>query len=134
MEVCNIPELHLYTGTINLLWNNLATRWGQEKWEIFLERNSLVRQKLHGGEFEGHQCKRLMRLANKLRDALPKDLWGFYDALGAFDTMAHSCFSKVLSMDFEKAINDFLDFFIALEIKTKSTKLHILSCYVKGAL
>ena len=94
MEVCNIPELHLYTGTINLLWNNLATRWGQEKWEILLERNSLVRQKLHGGEFEGHQGKRLMRLANKLRDGLPEDLWGFYDALGAFDTMAHGRLHK----------------------------------------
>ena len=34
-------------------------------------------------------------------------------------------------MDFEKAINEFLDFLIALEIKTKSSKLHILFCHVK---
>ena len=34
-------------------------------------------------------------------------------------------------MDFEKAIDDFLDFFIDLEIKIKSTKLHILFCHVK---
>ena len=67
-----------------------------------------------------------MRLTNKLRDALPEDLRGFCDALDAFDTVAHSCFSKILSMDFEKAIDDFLDFFIALE-----TKLHILFCHVK---
>ena len=39
--------------------------------------------------------------------------------------------SKILSMDFEKAIDDFLDLCIALEIKTKSTKLHILFCHVK---
>ena len=45
MEICNIPELHLYKGTINLLWNHLATRWVQEKWKIFLKRNSHVRQK-----------------------------------------------------------------------------------------
>ena len=72
-----------------------------------------------------------MRLTKKLRVALPEDLTGFCDALDAFDTVAYSCFSKILSMDFEKAIDDFLDFFIALETKTKSTKLHILFCYVK---
>ena len=93
------------------MWNNLAIRWGQEKWEIFLGRNSLVREKLYGGEFEEKQCKRLMRLTNKLRDALPEDLRGFCVVLGAFDTVAYSCFSKILSMDFEKAIDDFLDFF-----------------------
>ena len=80
MEVCNIPELHLYTGTTNLFWNNLTTRWGQEKWEIFFERNSLVRQKHHGEEFEENQCKRLMRLTNKLKDALPEDMRGFCNA------------------------------------------------------
>ena len=75
-----------------------------------------------------------MRLTNKLRDALPKDLRRFYDALDAFDTVAYLYFSKKLSMDFEKAMDDFLDFFYCFRDQNKEYQLHILFCHVKGVL
>ena len=72
-----------------------------------------------------------MRLINKLRDALPEDLRGFCVVLGAFDTVAYSCFGKILSVDFDKAIDDFLDFFNYFRDQNKEYQAAyiILRCY-----
>ena len=80
LDVCNVPELHLYTELVNLLWNKLASLWGEENWEPFPRAHSLIQVKIHGGEFEGNQCRQLLRLTDVLRDVLPEELKMFCDA------------------------------------------------------
>ena len=75
-----------------------------------------------------------MRLTNKFRSALPEDLRGFCDALDAFNTVAYSCFSKILSVDFEKAIDDFLDFFCSFRDQNKEYQAAYIILPCKGIL
>lgn len=130
IDVCSIPELHIFQGCTNILWNNLSNRWGTEGWEPFLIKHGLFRAKYHGGEFEGPQCKRLLSLSDELRDDLPEHLRGFCDAFDALDVVSKSMFGKQLSWQFEEDLKTFKHYFVNLNISSRSTKLHILFSHV----
>ena len=53
---------------------------GSRKMGNLLRKEFPCQTKHHGEEFEENQCKRLMRLTNKLKDALPEDMRGFCNA------------------------------------------------------
>jgi len=78
---------------------------------------------------EGNQCRKLLDLALKLEDVLPKELQLFALALHRLKFVVTGCFSKDLARDYEQRIIDFKVVGHDLQLPL-TQKLHIIFDHV----
>ena len=78
-----------------------------EYWSI---KCTLVRPKLHGGEFNGNSCKILLNSVDKLKKIVPKEnteVQQVIKVLKDFKTIKDMCFGKEVKSDYRVAIKEF---------------------------
>ncbi|XP_065680366.1 uncharacterized protein LOC124806616 [Hydra vulgaris] len=46
LDICSIPELHIFTGCVNIISNELAHSWGTNEWTPFLKKHGLLKSKV----------------------------------------------------------------------------------------
>ena len=94
LDIFNIPELHLYQGIINLIWNHMEKEF--ENSDFFLKTINLNKEAYQGGTFEGPQCKKSLESIEILRELTTSDLSRYVDTFESFDLFSKSCFGKEL--------------------------------------
>lgn len=127
LDILPPPELHLYLGVINGLFNNMekefkgvALSWAQAC--------NVERQVTYG--FNGNDCKQLLKKLDVLSQACPKECQKYVKAYRDFKLVVDSCFSKDLNPEFTSNIDNFKKSYIALGISI-TPKVHCIFEHVK---
>ena len=139
VEVVCPPELHLFTGTTNVILDGLqdktvekvkAGQMAKDAYQ-FLESANIQREPYFGKKLNGPNCKKLITkpVIDNLLAFLPDDLKPWALCLKILDDLTKACFGKKLSPhwifvldSFEKAYNE-LD--LKLIPKTHALFVHV---------
>jgi hypothetical protein len=123
------PELHIMLGVVNKIFDELNTRWGENRAYSWAHDACIVRDQYHGGCLEGPACKKLLQKAEELRNILPRRLRRYASALKEFDLVRLACFGDSLNSDFETRIHQFKATYTGLGLSV-TPKLHVLFHHV----
>ena len=139
LKMINIPELHLYLGLGNKIFDECHTKTielkaaGLMRQTLYQWANAppcnIVRVNYHGGQLEGPTLKKLLTYTEPLTNFLPLQLKKYGIALKALDTVAKSCFGMELQKNWKEKHEDFVRCFLELEI-CKFPKYHIFETHV----
>ena len=110
-------ELHLLIGPVNTMFKELKELWpeGSEAWA---KRCHAYKEGLHGGEFNGNSCMRLLETdsVNLLSTLIPDDHLAFVDAFRSFSKVVQSCYGYYVLPSFRKDIEKFKESYLKLDI------------------
>ena len=133
MDFLPVMELHLLLGVTNRLYDHLDTVLVEsgsslraKDWAFAL---SLKRPEMHSGEFNGDQCRKLLRNIDKLEDLLNADDTAVpeqqkaFSPLRDFERVRQGCFGNELHYDYKQSINSFETSYLSLGIPVTS-KVH----------
>lgn len=137
-------ELHIMSGNFNRLFDateerleSLGANIRATDWNTQL---GFQRPKLHGGQFKGGQCSKLLGNVNVLRDILEAENLMQDDILGslilAFDALKvvkDTCFGMDLAPDYKEHIQNYKDRYLSTKLKV-SPKAHALFVHVSEFL
>ena len=151
LDVIPPPELHLFLGPVNTIYNALTEKWkGSSEW---LKRCHVEREAFLGGSFTGNSCKILLNNVDLLRSMCPIDCLPYVDALQSFSQVSHffislfclsinesaddlflfqvvaSCYGSNLSSDFGQRISQFKQLYLDLAISV-TPKLHAIFYHI----
>jgi hypothetical protein len=127
LEMMPPPELHLLTGTVQLLYAGLQRIWPPSgEW---LAACHVQQDQMHGGSFTGNASRKLLRSVDQLSAMCPLPALRFASAFRAFNNVVESCFGNVLLPNFAAALNDFRSSFAELEI-APTPKVHAVIHHV----
>ena len=129
IEPLSPPELHLFLGITNKIFDTLNERMGDNQIYKWAYKQCIVRVGYHGGCLEGNQARAVLQHLDSLQEFVPGHLQCFVLALRHFDNVRIACFGQKLDPSFEEAINDFKTVFKSLSIRI-TPKLHILFDHV----
>ena len=126
-DVVPLPELHLMTGVVNHIFNELNTRWGENRAYEWAKQYSILNDSHHGDGFKGPSARRILRVASQLAvdTSLPRHLTVFAHALVNFNSVVSGCFGTEEHPSFNWAadIHAFEKSFLKLDISI-TPKVH----------
>ena len=123
------PELHLMLGTVNKIFDELNTSWGENKAFKFAADQHIMRAGYQGGGMEGNQCKMLLNKIDSLQKLLPAELVKFADTLQKFNAVRLACFGEHLLPTFKEDIQQFQVAYTSLWISV-TPKVHAIFHHV----
>lgn len=137
LEKCVVPELHILLGYVNhLFWDGLVPLLGEETALLWPKRLSIVSNNYHGKNFEGNECRKLLKNADKLNDPEITQKVGnlrlvpYISAFKAMDRLVTSCFSaKKITADLDPILKEVRRAFLATEV-SHTLKTHVLLQHV----
>jgi hypothetical protein len=107
IEIIPPPQLHLMLRVTNKMFHQLQSSFPKVA-ELWLQKIGLVQPQLHGGEFTGNMCRRLLNHAPTLHTIGKKsEIIKFATAFAAFNSVISDCFGQVLHAGFEESIKKF---------------------------
>lgn len=125
-----LPELHLLLRIVNKIFKELQATAPKES-EEWLAKIGIVQPKLHGGEFTGNMCRRLLKHVPCLQvigQTSPRHtslIEKVSAALAAFDDVVTQCFGQNLHPEYEESIKIFQEAYLKIGIST-TTAAHIV--------
>ena len=110
-------ELHLLIGPVNTMFKELEELWseGANDWA---KRCHAFKEGLHGGEFNGNSCMRLLREESikMLESLIPSEHTSYVHAFCTFGKVVESCFGYFVLPSFREDIEDFKESYLRLDI------------------
>ena len=90
-----IPTLHvIHLGPVNFVWKELGKRCDMQQFE---KTHGLFKTDKQKKQFQGPECKKILRKLSELREYLPEDLHCFVDILESVN--------EVYTISFETVVN-----------------------------
>ena len=130
------PELPLMLRITNKIFNEMEklSSTASKIAYSYYEKLGIARPKMHGGEFNGNMCERLLRNLDFLEDFIrvrnEDRLIPFVQCLKLLNEVRISCFGHVLSGNFVNNIKDFQKAYLKLGISV-TTAVHTLFVHVR---
>lgn len=121
------PELHLYLGVINGLFNNMAKEF--ESTALSWAKACNVERQVTFG-FNGNNCKQLLKKLDVLSSICPEECQKYVKVFTDFRIVVNACFSKTLNPEFANFIDNFKRSYLALGISV-TPKVHCIFIHVK---
>ena len=90
------PELHLFIGVTNSLFNELQRRWPDAC--TWIKRCNVQRHAMHGGTFHGNSCKQLLRNIDILRPICPLNCLPICECFESFRAVVQACIGEELKI------------------------------------
>lgn len=135
--------MHIMQGFVNhLFWNSLVPLLGREKAMLWPEKLNIVSKGYHGEIFEGNQCRKLLKNADKLLDHEIFGNIGYFclvpyaSAFKIMDQIVSDCFSNKLKTNkdsLRKKIDELKLNLRAINV-TDSLKIHVLLSHLVDCL
>ena len=129
-----IPSLHIMLGLVNRIYAELDKSF--PKTQDWIKNLGLIKDQLHGGQFNGNSCRKILKKSNGLYDfcALRSErrlVERYYcNAFQALDKVINSCFKNPVQPGFQEHILQFKTAYLELGIPVTS-KCHILVKHVE---
>lgn len=127
-----LSELHLLLRVVNKLFKeleNVLSLSGSSAASDWLSSVGIVRPKLHGGEFNGNMCRKLLSSADLLERILIQQqqfaAMPYLTAFRTFNNVVSACFSQELKPNFSQNILQFKEAYKALNISVTSS-VHVI--------
>ena len=95
VQVVPSPELHLLLGPTNLMIEELGKVWGE--CHAWLQSLHVTKEEYFGGNYEGNECRKILKKSNSLETRCPQEFQQFVKSLTTFNDVVASCFGKNLS-------------------------------------
>jgi hypothetical protein len=129
------PELHLLTGPVNFLLQNLHSAWPE--CDTWIQQCHVSREAQHGGTFTGNSCRILLRSVDSMAALGPVSCLPYVVALRSLSAVVSSCYGEQLDADFLDAIQRFrvayLDLGISITPKVHAVLHHVADfCSARG--
>ena len=77
------PELYLLLGPTNKIYSGLENVW--PALEAWLQSIHVKKTEYHGGQFEGNDCKKILRSMDSLEERCPAAFIPFVTAFRSFN-------------------------------------------------
>jgi len=127
------PELHLLLRVVNKIFKELQKSYPRYA-ENWLQKMGLQQPKLHGGEFTGNMCRRLLKntklLAELANDSsVESEIAKFVSVFSDFSKVVEATFGRILQPDFESHVRCFQESYSKLRI-TVTTAVHIVCVHL----
>ena len=123
-----VPELHLMLGHANTLFDEMSKVWpASGEW---LHGCYVKKSEYHGGQFEGNDCKKLLKKIELLQELCPHEHHQFVDAFISFNDVVTSCYSKDLLPQYKTNLSNFKDAYLKLKISV-TPKIHAVFYHVE---
>ena len=110
-------ELHLLIGPVNTMFKELEELWslGANDWA---KRCHAFKEGLHGGEFNGNSCMRLLREESikMLESLIPSEHTSYVHAFRTFGKVVESCFGYFVLPSFREDIEEYKESYLRLDI------------------
>ena len=122
------PELHLLLGPVNVLYDELTKVWPAvgESWS---EKLHIKREEYHRGQFNGNDCRKLLKNVQLLKDCCPEKYGKFLEAFSGFNEVVTACYGTDLAPDYKQKINHFKSTYRKLGIST-TPKVHAVFYHI----
>lgn len=110
-------ELHLLIGPVNTMYQELEELW-PEGIDAWAKGCHAFKEGLHGGEFNGNSCMRLLEpeSVKMLENMIPTPHAAYVDAFQAFGQVVQSCFGYYVLPSFREDIEKFKECYLKLDI------------------
>ena len=134
IEMLTFPELHVMTGTVGHLINNMMKGFpeGEKIIADFMKDHNITWCVHQPGTFEGNQARKLLQYSPKLlqlAEQLPEPARaraeGFIEVIAAFSEVVKACFGQELKPDYAIHIQTFESAFRRLSISI-TPKSHLV--------
>ena len=110
-------ELHLLLGPVNTMFEALEEVWpeGANNWA---KQCHAFKEGLHGGEFNGNSCNRLLHenSIKLLASLIPSEHINYLHAFRTFGQVVQSCYSYFVLPSFREDIEKFRKSYLKLDI------------------
>ena len=119
-------ELHLLLGPVNKMFSELEELWpAANDWA---KSCHAFKQGLHGGEFNGNSCMRLLHedSLDKLETLLPPEYLPYVEAFHTFQRVVKSCYGYAVLPSFRADIERFKKSYLKLDISV-TVKVEIMN-------
>lgn len=144
LQKCIPPELHLLQGFVNhLFWDGIVKieEIGKERALLWPNKLGISHKSYQGDIFEGNQCRKLLKEADKLQDpklyglAGPFRLQPYIAAFKAMNKIVEKCFAakKADITDFNKNLKELREALKSTEI-SQTLKIHIILEHLEEAI
>lgn len=128
IDIVPPPELHLLLGPMNTLFNSLQKQWPQAiEWAAACHAE---RDALHGGSFNGNNCKKLLRGIDKLEELCPIEYKPYIETFNAFKQVVGACYGNILDPEYKQKISNFKNAYVALGISV-TPKVHAVFYHIE---
>jgi hypothetical protein len=127
LQVIPPPELHLMTGTVQLIYEGLTRIWPHSA--DWLAQCHVQQNQIHGGSFTGNASRKLLRSADILAEICPPSALKFVSEFRAFNDIIEACFGAELKPNWSRALCDFRLKFADLKI-APTPKVHAILHHV----
>ena len=121
-------ELHLLIGPVNTIFKELEELWpeGSNTWA---KSCHAYKEGLHGGEFNGNSCMRLLHdeSLSLLETMIPTDHLAYVDAFHTFGVVVQSSFGYYALPTFREDIEKFRESYLKLDISV-TVKVRVSMC------
>ena len=126
-QVVPPPELHLMLGPVNHMYDKMNNVWpGSDAW---LKACFVKKEEYHGGQFEGNDCRKLLKKIDLLREICPEKHQDFVRAFSTFNNVVASCYGKTLHENYKRNIAKFKAEYLKLNISV-TPKVHAVLYHV----
>ena len=129
-----LPELHLLLRTTNKILKEMELVSEEVAFQFYTDLG-IIRPKLHGGEFTGNACKKILQNVHVFESILARarqdsrKLLKFAECLKCLNEVRIACFGSVLNGGFVERIRYFRKAYLDLEISV-TTSVHVLFVHV----
>ena len=90
-------------GPVNHIYDELNKVWvNSEQW---LDAINVKKVDYHGGQFEGNECRAILKNIQVLRELCPPQFSQFVAVFDTFNDVVHSCYGSQLLPSFELNIS-----------------------------
>ena len=122
------PELHLLLGTTNKMYSGLENVWpGLEAW---LQSIHVKKTEYHGGQFEGNDCRKILKKLDSLEARCPVEFRPFISAFRSFNDVVEACYGNKLADDYVAKIRRFQTDYMKLGISV-TPKIHAVFFHIE---
>ena len=124
------PELHLLLRITNKLFKELQKR-NVSIAQQWLQSIGITQPQLHGGEFNGNMCRKVLKHAKDLHRCVSSShihygrICDFFACFEQFQQVVESCFGMTLDSNFENYITAFIFSYMKLGISV-TTSAHVI--------
>ena len=128
IQIVPPPELHLLLGPTNKLYSSLERVWpALEGW---LQSIHIKKTEYHGGQFEGNDCRKILKRINSLEEICPAEFLPFITAFRSFNAVVESCYGYRLADDYRDKIKQFRIDYLKLGISV-TPKIHAVFYHIE---
>ena len=122
------PELHLMLGPVNHLYDELSKSWSDS--EQWLTSCNVKKTDYQGGQFEGNDCRKLLKNVHQLETLCPSEFSQFVETFTKFDEVVHSCYGNELLPNYDLRISEFMNEYMKLSISV-TPKVHAVFYHIE---